>query len=309
MAVDSHTYASTDDLRDYLAGTTYSSGWTSDGSALRRVLEASSRRIDAYCGGGTFGAKTATRSFDIGDGVLKQSPQYKSVAGYASYDIVTNNAMAGVIPLDAWLLSATTVTSYKQTARTENETLAEGYDNDYLLMPYNFSPKTVLKLNEDTSKGFYSGQQTLTILGSWGYTSDTEEITDLNGAVSSTSATTVAVTSATGLSPAETILVGSEQMYITGISSNNLTVERGVNGTTAATHSDEDAVKSYIYPSEVVQACLDLSKVTFRNRDLGVTDTIGAGDANVTRASEEANDILATVDAYRAVGLSNAIIF
>jgi hypothetical protein len=176
-------------------------------------------------------------------------------------------------------------------------------------MPYNFSPKTILKLNADTSKGFYSGQKTLAIAGSWGYTSDTEEITDLDGAVSSTTATTVAVTSATGLSPAETILVDSEQMYITGISSNNLTVERGVNGTTAATHSDEDAVKSYIYPSEVVQACLDLSKVTFRNRDLGVTDTIGAGDSNITRASEEAHDVLTTVDAYRAVGLSNAIIF
>ena len=309
MAVDRHTYASTDDLRDYLAGTTYSSGWTSDGSALRRVLEASSRRIDSYCGGGTFGAKTATRSYDIGNGTLIQSPQYMSIAGYSSYDINTSNATVGIIPLDAWLLSATTITSYKQTARTESETLAEGTSNDYLLMPYNFSPKTILKLNADTSKGFYSGQKTLAIAGSWGYTSDTEEITDLDGAVSSTTATTVAVTSATGLSPAETILVDSEQMYITGISSNNLTVERGVNGTTAATHSDEDAVKSYIYPSEVVQACLDLSKVTFRNRDLGVTDTLGAGDANITRASEESHDVLTTVDAYRAVGLSNAIIF
>jgi hypothetical protein len=309
MAVDRHTYASTDDLRDYLAGTTYSSGWTSDGSALRRVLEASSRRIDSYCGGGTFGDKTATRTYDIGNGTLIQSPQYMSIAGYSSYDINTSNATVGIIPLDAWLLSATTITSYKQTARTESETLAEGTSNDYLLMPYNFSPKTILKLNADTSKGFYSGQKTLAIAGSWGYTSDTEEITDLNGAVSSTTATTVAVTSATGLSPAETILVGSEQMYITSISSNNLTVERGVNGTTAATHSDEDAVKSFIYPSEVVQACLDLSKVTFRNRDLGVTDTIGAGDASITRATEEAHDVLTTVDAYRAVGLSNAIIF
>ena len=309
MAVDRHTYASTDDLRDYLAGTTYSSGWTSDGSALRRVLEASSRRIDSYCGGGTFGAKTATRTYDIGNGTLIQSPQYHSIAGYSSYEISSTSNTVGVIPLDAWLLSATTVTSYKQTARTESETLAEGTSNDYLLMPYNFSPKTILKLNEDTSKGFHSGQKTLAIVGSWGYTSDTEEITDLNGAVSSTTATTVAVTSATGLSPAETILVGSEQMYITSISSNNLTVERGVNGTTAATHSDEDAVKSYIYPSEVVQACLDLSKVTFRNRDLGVTDTLGSGDANITRASEESHDVLTTVDAYRAVGLSNAIIF
>jgi hypothetical protein len=31
-----HTYASADDLRDYLAGTSYSSGWTADGESPAR---------------------------------------------------------------------------------------------------------------------------------------------------------------------------------------------------------------------------------------------------------------------------------
>ena len=61
-----HTYASSDDLRDYLAGTSFSSGWTSDASSIRRILEASSRRIDLYCEGGTFGPLTETRYYDIG---------------------------------------------------------------------------------------------------------------------------------------------------------------------------------------------------------------------------------------------------
>lgn len=309
MAVDRHTYASSDDMRDYLAGTSYSSGWTSDGLTLRRVLESSSRRIDKYCEGGLFGPKIQTRTFDIGTGSLIQSPQYLTVGGYGSSDIATSNGYASVIPLDAWLLSATTVTSYKQTARTESETLTEGPSNDYFLIPYNSSPKTIMKLNQDSDKGFYSGQQTLTILGNWGYTNDTEQITDLNGAVSSTTATTVAVTSATNLGPAQTILIGTEQMYITSISSNNLTVERGVNGTTAATHSDEDAVKVYIYPSVVVQACLDLAKITFRDRDLGVTQTIGSAEQGVTRSSQEAIDVLKTLDGYRSVGLSNSVSF
>ena len=56
-----HTYASSDDLRDYLAGTSFSSGWTSDAGSIRRILEASSRRIDFYCEGGTFGPLTAVR--------------------------------------------------------------------------------------------------------------------------------------------------------------------------------------------------------------------------------------------------------
>ena len=308
MAVDRHTYASTDDLRDYLAGTTYSSGWTSDAGVLRRVLESSSRRIDDYCEGGTFGAKTETRVFDIGRGTLRNSSQ---LFGYTNDvgELSSLNSGAGIIPLDNWLISATTITSYKQTARTENEVLAEGVTNDYLLMPYNTTPKTTLKLNEDTSKGFHGGQKTLTILGSWGYTNDTEEITDLNGAVSSTTATTVAVTSATNLSPAETILVDAEQMYITSISTNNLTVERGVNGTTAATHSDEDAVKSFLYPSEVVQACLDLSKIIFRDRDMGTVQTLGGGEQGVTRAGQEASDVLKTLDNYRTRALSGSIVF
>ena len=48
--VTRHTYASADDLRDYLAGTTYSSGWTSDASVLRRILETASERINNYVG-------------------------------------------------------------------------------------------------------------------------------------------------------------------------------------------------------------------------------------------------------------------
>tara|TARA_Y100000401_G_C8297055_1_gene211901 strand:+ start:201 stop:1124 length:924 start_codon:yes stop_codon:yes gene_type:complete len=305
---DRHTYASTDDLREYLAGTTYSSGWTSDASSLRRVLESSSRRIDDYCGGGLFGVKTQTRTFDIGTGSLIDSPQYTR-AIQDSDEINTVNAVASVIPLDYWLISATTVTSYKQTARTSNEVLTEGYANDYFLMPYNSSPKTTMKLNQDTEKAFHSGQQTLTILGEWGYTNDSEQITTLDGAISSTTATSVPVTAATNLSPAETILVGSEQMYITSISSNTLTVERGVNGTTAATHSDDASVKSYLYPTEVVQACLDLSKIIFRDREMGVTQTLGGSDVGVTRASEEATNVLQTLDSFRTVSLSGSVIF
>ena len=305
---DRHTYASVDDLRDYLAGTSYSSGWTSDTATLRRVLEAQSRRIDQHCSGGTFGPRTETREYDIGTGSLINSPQFQTVHG-GTYTLNSSSGYVSVIPLDAWLISPTTVTSYKDTARTESETLTEGTGNDFYLMPYNETPKTTLKLNIDTEKAFYSGQRTLTVLGQWGYTNSKVEITDLNGAVSSTTATTVAVTSATGLGIAETILVESEQMYITGISTNNLTVERGVNGTTAATHSDEDSVYSYEYPSPVVQACLDMTKVVYRDRDMGVTQTIGGGGNATTRAGGEIEDILLTLDSYRGQSMSTVSYF
>ena len=204
-----HTYATADDLRDYLAGTSYSSGWTSDAGSIRRILEAASRRIDDYCGGGTFGPLTETRYYDIGTGSLRNSPQYQIVA--TTDDIKTSMSTPGVVPLDGWIVSPTTVTAYGATDRATSETLTEGYNADFWLMPYNSTPKTILKLNEDTTKGFDAGQQTLSILATWGYTADTVSVTT-SDAIGSTTATSASVTSATNLGPAQTILIDSEQL-------------------------------------------------------------------------------------------------
>ena len=66
--------------------------------------------------------------------------------------------------------------------------------------------------------------------------------TTLNGAVSDASATSITVTSASTLRANQQIMVGSEKMTISSISSNTLTVSRGAGGTTAATHSDGASV-------------------------------------------------------------------
>lgn len=66
--------------------------------------------------------------------------------------------------------------------------------------------------------------------------------TTLNGAISSTSATSVTVDDASGLVVGDFIIVGSEHMTITAISAKTLTVTRASNSTTAATHADEVAV-------------------------------------------------------------------
>ena len=301
-----HTYATADDLRDYLAGTSYSSGWTSDAVAIRRILEASSRRIDDYCGGGSFGPQTQTRYYDIGFGNLRESPQYLATAN--SNDLANETQVVSVIPLDNWLVSPTTVTAYGGTDRATSETLTEGHANDFFLVPYNSSPKTLLKLNEDTAKGLDSGQQTLSILGTWGYTADTILVTT-SDAIASTSTTSISVTSATNLGPAQTILIDSEQIYITSISGNTLTVERGVNGSTAATHSGGASLYRYDYPVLVTQACLDLSKIVFRDRDLGTVSSIGSGEAGITSAESEIQSILGTLDQFQVTGTANGVIF
>jgi len=61
--------------------------------------------------------------------------------------------------------------------------------------------------------------------------------TTLDGAITSLTATSVPVASATPLRADQQILVGLEKMTISSISSNTLTVSRGAGGTDAGTHS------------------------------------------------------------------------
>ena len=70
--------------------------------------------------------------------------------------------------------------------------------------------------------------------------------TTLSSAITDAAATSVPVTSATELRADQQIMVGSEKMTISSISSNTLTVARGAGGTTAATHSDGASV--FLFP-------------------------------------------------------------
>ena len=306
--VTRHTYASIDDLRDYLAGTTYSSGWTSDALILRRILETASSRIDDYVGMQSFGARTDTRYYDIGTGSSRDTVQLYQYAGNDT-DIGVGDRLVQSIPLGAWLVSPSTVTSYSGTDRTTSETFTEGYNNDFFLIPYNSTPKIELKMNEDTAKALNAGQQTLAIAGTWGYSNDLSGSLTTTGAITSTTVVSWGVNDASNLEIATTILVDSEQMYITGISSNTLTVERGVNGTTAATHSAGADVYTYIYPSDVVSVCLDLGRIFFRDRDSGSTLTIGTGEQGVTKSSVDAVSVLKTLNAYRNTTSQSGVFF
>ena len=80
--------------------------------------------------------------------------------------------------------------------------------------------------------------------GGSGYVYYSSAATTLDGAISSTGATSVPVDDAGVLNVGQVILVGSENMTITAISGNTLTVTRASNSTTAATQSDGAAVSA-----------------------------------------------------------------
>jgi len=88
------------------------------------------------------------------------------------------------------------------------------------------------------AKGFGYG------LGSWGGEEAGAVTTTLNGAIND-STTTIVLTDASQFPDSGTnfILIGTEEISYTGISSNTLTgVTRGVRNTTAASHSDGDTI-------------------------------------------------------------------
>ena len=107
--------------------------------------------------------------------------------------------------------------------------------------------------------------------------------TTLNGAISDATATSVTVTSASTLRAEQQILVGSEKMTISSISSNTLTVSRGAGGTTAATHSDGANVLMFpIVDTE------DKKQGTGANKFVIAT---GASAGNITTDSITSKDI------------------
>ena len=302
MAQTYHLYADSYDFRAYMSGTEHVTDWDSDEVPIVRLLGSASKRIDSYLGR-SFGIRTETHTYDIGRGALRNDRTFRGygneINDYPDY-WSSKLSGAGIILLGDWLATATTVTAYGQTARTTSTVLTEGIGNDFLLEPYNRSPKTLMKLEEDTTDSLYGGQQTLTILGQWGWQSDTTSASVLETAISSTTATAVVLTS--GSHPVyagDTIIIDTEQMYVSTKSGVNLTVIRGVNGTTAATHSDAAVVSTWIYADDVIQATLDIARTYWRSRDAGLTSIIGTGEMGMSNPAREENAILKRLDHYR----------
>ena len=157
------------------------------------------------------------------------------------------------------------VTSLKEDTNDDknfNETWA---GTDYWLEPYNAEPTqqwgqpyTSVRLRQQGSKdSFTAGEQRFQIDGIWGYRQFKEDSgTDLNDASMTTSKITVAVDDGTQFAIGQTIMIGSEQILITNVSSNNLTVTRAINGTTAVAHGDNTDVFTLRWPASVERAAL-----------------------------------------------------
>ena len=220
---------------------------TSDDTKLLFYLEAASRIIDSETNR-HFYIESETRYFDG----------------------------ASPLPIDD-LLSITTIKIDEDGDGTFESTLT--VTTDYLLYPLNKYPKTEIKLAISSGYGsFGNAKKGCEIDGLFGYGDglsatpyiDSGDEVEDDGGISAVD-DLIDVTDADNLSPGQTVLIESEQCYISGFdtSGNTITVTRGVNGTTAATHAKDTTIYIYDYPKDIEQSCLSLAEKLFVIRGKG----------------------------------------
>jgi hypothetical protein len=240
----SHTYASVQALKDYFG----ESNWSGSEDALLSLLEGASRRVDGYCArssyGSGFGPRIGTNKYDH-DG-------------------------SSCLLLDDDLLGTTSVSILSTTG---GGTTSLTVDVDYYPAPYSGPP-----YNELTFTGLgaapTSGLRVVSVAGTFGYSAETFAAGTL--ALASSSATAGTVTGGT-VYAGQTLLVGSEQVYVTASTGGTvLTLQRGQNGTTAA--AGTAAAVTYRYPREVVTATLQLAARRHRSAQSGLTGDFGGGN-------------------------------
>ncbi len=213
---------------------------TDHDARLLEALEDASRQVDAYCrrhfyvvSATRFYSPTKGREFLFPDDVLQITALYGDRDNKRTW-------------LDVW------------TA------------DDYELYPYNRFPKWAIRRRPGGSYSFPIGESRLKVVGLFGF-GDGESATPYRAAgstvtVATTDGTAVTASSGAAFKVGNTVLAGSEQMYVTGISGNTLTVVRGVNGTTTAVHAAATAY-IYRYPLEVRTVTLLRAQKSYRRDD------------------------------------------
>ena len=214
--------------------------------ALWMALHAASRDVDAFCNR-RFYVEHAARCFDVA-----------SSQGFVVPDLVS-------------------VSSMQEDADRDRVYEIERTRADYILYPLNAEPdsysgRPYSLISADPAgprPAFTTGRIAVRIEGLWGYRA---HAVDLNSPIDFTGALTassdiIPVTDRNPVAAGQTLLIKSEQVFVRAVDGHNLTVVRGVNGTTAVAHQDGTAVRAYRYPPEVVEATLVLASQLWKRKD------------------------------------------
>ncbi len=282
----SNTYVSLDTLKS--AGALNITGTGSD-SRLRTLAENASRVVDRYCNR-HFYVLVATRKFD----------------GLGATSLLVPDLVS---------VDANGLKTDDDRDRTFETIWAAG---DYLLLPSNADPATAdnpqsrpyvevaVDVEAGTKSDFPAGTQTVQIAGEWGWWRHLKRATETANAIADATTESVTVSSRTDVEAGHTLLIDSEQVYVKSYAANTLTVSRGANGTTAASHSSGVAIDIYEYPGPVVEATIIQTSRLWRRKDggFGATGGLpGSGPAAVSAGIDP--DVALLLGQYRklAVGV------
>lgn len=261
---------------------------TGDDTRLRRLLEAASRKMDRYANR-HFYALAVTRKFDGDGSAVLFVPDLISID---SSGIKTDDN------LDRTFETTWATTDYLLTPTNGDPTTAGNAESN----PYT---KILVDLDAGAKAEWPSGVQSVQIAGQWGYWRHllraTETIT-----VDNATETVLDVSARTDIEAGHTILVESEQIYVLSYSSNDLTVLRGVNGTTAASHSAATVVDIYEYPEPVREAAMIEASRLWKRADSAFASMVGFPDGSMQVFRGMDPDSRQLMSAYRRPALGIA---
>ena len=280
----SNAYVSLDALKS--AGVLNITGSGNDGR-LRTLAENASRVVDRYCNR-HFYVLVATRKFD----------------GLGATSLLVPDLVS---------VDANGLKTDDDRDRTFETTWAAG---DYLLRPSNADPASPMNpqsrpyvelavdVDAGTKSDFPAGMQTVQIAGQWGWWRHLKRANETANAIADATTESVTVSSRTDVEAGHTLLIDSEQVYVKSYAANTLTVVRGVNGTTAASHSSGVAIDIYEYAGPVVEAAIIQTSRLWRRKDgaFGGTGGLpGGGGAAVSAGIDP--DVALLLGQYRKLPL------
>ena len=156
------------------------------------------------------------------------------------------------------------VTSLKEDTNEDGTFETTWASVDYLLKPNTArptadygSPYTYLQVNprsDGTQDEFLKGPKMYELIGTFGYSRVLGTSLPKTSGTWGGAGTTSLLASTVGIEPGMTILVDSEQIYVESTATTTLTVQRAMNGSTAATHTGTTTIQYYLYPGQVEAA-------------------------------------------------------
>lgn len=182
--------------------------------------------------------------------------------------------------LDNDLLSLTTLTTNNGATA-----ISTGY---YLVRvgDYNNAPYDTILLDQSlTTKFLYTltPQKSQTVVGVYGYHEDYSNAwaasgqTVLNVGGITASGTSITVTNGAAFEVGQTLQIQTEWLYLSAISGNTLTVTRGVNGSTAATHAAATAISIFQYDINLHRAAIQLAAWLYKQYEAPFTGQTQTG--------------------------------